>query len=77
MYKLHLIENKTATKWLQRELKETMEGKEHYICKDYHKLSFPTATEGVWAKAVVLSVQPILFCPVVLAITAFLFQYGL
>lgn len=36
MYKLHLIENKTATKWLQRELKETMEGKEHYICKDYH-----------------------------------------
>lgn len=51
MYKLYLTENKTATKiWLQRELKETMEGKEHYTikkCKDYCKLSFPTATEGV------------------------------
>ena len=47
MYKLHLTENKTATKWLQRESKETIEGKEHYTCKDYHKLSFPTATEGV------------------------------
>ena len=31
-----LIENKTATKWLERESKETIEDKEHYTCKDYH-----------------------------------------
>lgn len=30
MHKLHLIENKTGSKWLQRELKEIMDGKEHY-----------------------------------------------
>lgn len=47
MYKLHLIKNKTATKSLQRESKETIEGKEQHTHKDYHKLSFPTATEGV------------------------------
>ena len=58
-----------------KRIKETIEGKEHYTCKDYRKLSFPTATKGEYAKAVVLSVQPILFCPVVLAITAF--QCGL
>lgn len=36
MYKLHLREKETATKWLERESKETIEGKEHCTCKDYH-----------------------------------------